>query len=172
MRAWLALALMLPLAAAQAQGFDSRREGREGGSEAKVLLPQYPKPENYLPFEVSATTPFQFFVDAKSLSVGQDGVVRYTLIAKSTDGALNVSFEGMRCSDAKFRVYALGGTDNSWIEVRDSKWLPIRADLRNGQRTELFNYYFCPTSGNITTADEGVRALRNGGNPRARIQGY
>ncbi len=173
MRARLALALMLPLTvAAQAPGFDAGRSERDGGGEAKVPLPQYPKPENYLPFEVSAITPFEFFVDARSISVGQNSVVRYSVIAKSADGALNVSFEGMRCPDAKYRVYALGSAGNSWSEVRDSKWLPIRSEPRNGRRAALFNGYFCPSTGDISTAEEGVAALRNGGNPRAKTYGY
>lgn len=173
MRAWLALALLLPLTvAAQAPGFDTDRGEHGRGGETKVPLPQYPKPENYLPFEVSAITPFSFFVDAMSISVRQDGVVRYTLIAKSADGALNVSFEGMRCSDAQFRVYAFGSTGNGWAEVRDPKWVPIRSEPRNGQRAVLFNGYFCPSAGNVLTADESVRALKNGGNPRAKTHGY
>ena len=173
MRACLALALMLPLlAAAQTSGFDTGRGEREPGAESKVQLPQYPKPENYLQFDVSATTPFSFYVDAKSMSVDPSGVVRYTLIAKSADGGLNVSFEGMRCPDAQYRVYAFGNGRNGWFEVRDSKWAPIRNELRNAQRAVLFNAYFCPSTGDISTAAEGVRALRNGGNPRAIIQGY
>jgi hypothetical protein len=169
----LALALMLPLAvAAQIFGFGPSRPERDSGPDAKVSLPQYPKPDDYLPFEVSAITPFAFFVDAKSISVGEDGVVRYTLIAKSADGALNVSFEGIRCPDAKFRVYAFGGAGRSWAEIRDSKWTPIRNEPRNGQRAVLFNDYFCPSNGDIATADEGVRALKNGGNPGSKVYGY
>ena len=172
MRTWLTLVLiLLPLAAAaQTQGFDSGQRDHRG--EAKVPLPQYPKPENYLPFEVSATTAFSFFVDAKSISVGSDGVVRYTLIAKSPEGVLNVSFEGMRCTDGEFRVYAFGSTGNSWYEVRNSKWEAIRASPRNAQRAVLYRDYFCPVTGDIGTAEEGVRALKSGGNPRATLSGY
>jgi hypothetical protein len=175
MRACLALILMLPLAAgAQLFGSDERasERQRQTGPEAQVTLPQFPRQEDYLPFEVSATTPFDFFVDAKSLSVGADWVVRYTVIAKSSGGALNISFEGMRCADNQFRVYALGRADKTWAEVRNSKWETIRGEARNAQRTVLFNDYFCPMAGNIATAEDGVRALKNGGNPRAGIKGY
>jgi hypothetical protein len=94
------------------------------------------------------------------------------LVAKSADGALNVSFEGMRCPDAQFRVYAIGNAGKSWAEIRDSNWARIRNEPRNGQRAVLFNDYFCPSSGDIATAEEGVQALKNGGNPRAKIHGY
>ncbi len=173
MRAWLALGLVLPLAAwAQSD----RTEGKVGdtgrGGEVQAPLPDYPKSENYLPLQVSATTPFLFFVDAKSISVGKDGVVRYGLIAKSPDGALNVSFEGIRCSDAQFRVYAFGRTENTWSEARNSHWQRIPADARNAQRTVLYRDIFCRAGVIIATADEGVRALRSGGQSRAIFSGF
>lgn len=164
MRAWLALALTLPLAvAAQAPGVDENYGDRDRRSEVKVSLPQYPKPENYLPFEVSGITPFAFFVDAKSVSVGADLVVRYSVIAKSPEGALNVSFEGMRCTEREFRVYAFGRSDNTWSEVRDSRWQAIPDDARNAQRAVLYSNIFCSANGNISTAEAGVRALKRNG---------
>ena len=99
MRAWLALGLILQLAAcARAGNVQGNSSDAGRGHEALDTLPEYPKPENYLQLQVSATTSFDFFVDAKSVSVGSDGVVRYSLIAKSPGGALNTSFEGIRCS--------------------------------------------------------------------------
>lgn len=173
MRAWLALVLILPLAAgAQTSAFEEKSGDRDRRGEVQAPLPQYPKPENYLPFQVSVTTPFVFFVDAKSISVGTDGVVRYSVIAKSSDGGLNISFEGVRCADGQFRVYAFGRADNTWSEVRGSRWAAIREDARNAQRAVLYSDFFCPVSGNIATAEEGVRALKSGGNPRATITGY
>ncbi|HMC44167.1 MAG TPA: CNP1-like family protein [Caballeronia sp.] len=173
MRAWIALGLILPLVAwAQVVGADGNfgDAGRE--DEAQAPRPEYPKPENYLPLQVSGTTPFVFFVDAKSVSVGKDGVVRYSLIAKSSDGALNVSFEGIRCSEHKFRIYAFGRPDNTWSEARSSLWQVMPADSRNAQRAVLYSDFFCPAGGIIHTPEEGVQALRSGRHPRATISGY
>ncbi len=167
MRSWPALALILPLVAgAQTSGIGESDGDQARRGEVQVSLPQYPKPENYLPFEVSATTPFAFFVDAKSLSVGADGVVRYTVIAKSAAGALNISFEGMRCSDRQYRIYALGTADKIWHGARNSKWQVIRSEPRNAQRAVLYGDYFCPFAAPIASADEALRALKSGGNPR------
>lgn len=135
-------------------------------------LPAYPKPENYLPLQVSATTPFDFFVDAKSISVGKDGVVRYSLIATSKDGALNVSFEGLRCSDVQFRVYAFGRPDSTWSEARNSQWRQIPADARNAQRAVLYRDFFCRARGIVGSAEEAVRALRSGGRSGAIFSGF
>lgn len=167
MRAWLAL-LLLPLAAAaQSPGSNDGYGSRDRRGEAKVALPQYPNPENYLPFEVSATTPFNFFVDAKSVSVGPDQVVRYTMIAKSSEGALNISFEGMNCVEHQVRVYALGSANGTWFEPRNSRWEAIRGDTRNAQRLVLYNDFFCPLTAYVANAAEAVRVLRSGGNRRA-----
>jgi hypothetical protein len=91
-RRWLALVILaVPLAAgAQARGSEEGG-GAPAWSEMKSLPPAFPKPENYLPLQVKTTTSFSFAVDAKSVSVDKDGVVRYSLIAKSTEGVLNVS---------------------------------------------------------------------------------
>jgi hypothetical protein len=173
MRAWLALWLILPLAAwAQASSAEGNDGGGGRGGEVQAPLPEYPKPENYLPLQVSATTPFIFFVDAKSVSVGKDGVVRYSLVAKSQDGALSTSFEGIRCSDAQFRIYAFGQSHNTWSESRMPQWQPIPADTRNAQRAVLYRDIFCPGGGVVATAEEAVKALRGGGHPRATNSGF
>jgi CNP1-like family len=174
MRAWIVLMLMLPLAAAaQTPGFGDSHGEQASRAQTPVPLPPYPEPKNYLPFQVSDILPFAFFVDAKSISVSADGVVRYSLIAKSSDGALNISYEGMRCSDGQFRVYAFGRPDKTWFEVRDPKWQVIRKNPSNAQRAVLYNDFFCPVIGGaIATAEEGVRALKNGGNQRATITSY
>jgi hypothetical protein len=162
-RAALALGLLvLPIAAgAQTRGIEAGAQG-SGWSEAQVAPPGFPKPDNYLPLQVTATTTFAFFVDAESVSVGKDGVVRYSMIAKSAEGVLNISFEGIRCSTREYRVYAYGRPDNTWSETRSATWQPIPPDMRNAQRAVLYVDYFCPARGIIRTAEDGVRALRRG----------
>lgn len=173
MRIWLALVLVLPLVAG-AQMRDPGGNAKESGrlDDAQAQLPEYPKPENFLPVRVTATTQFDFFVDAKSVRVGNDGVVRYSLIAKSPDGALNVSFEGIRCSDAKFRIYAFGRPDRTWSEARNPLWQAMPADSRNAQRAVLHSEYFCPGGSIIYTPEEGVQALRAGGHPQGTFTRY
>jgi hypothetical protein len=56
------------------------------GPEPEVELPPFPQDENLLPFTVSATTNNQFLIDGNSLSVGSDGVTRYTLVIVSPPG--------------------------------------------------------------------------------------
>jgi hypothetical protein len=169
MRAWLALALLLPIVAgAQTRTMEDSSADGARRVEVQTPFPEFPKPENYLPLQVNMTTSFTFYVDAKSVSVGKDGVVRYSLIARSTEGVLNISFEGIRCSTRQFRVYAYGRPDNTWSEARISQWQPIPPDTRNAQRAVLYGDYFCPTRDIIGSAEEGVRALRRGPPQEAR----
>jgi hypothetical protein len=136
--------------------------------EEQVVLPSYPKRANMIRFDGGRDTGFRFFVDAASLSVGPDGVVRYVLIARSPFGAENVSYEGLRCRDGEYKIYATGGQDRHWIEARGARWRPV-AERAGPWRRTLAADFFCPGKSPIDTAAEGVEALKRGGNPRANI---
>jgi len=132
-----------------------------------VALPAYPKRENLIEFVVSAASSFRFFVDQASLAVGKDGVIRYTLVARSPAGVENVSYEGIRCKSGTYKVYALGREDGKWIE-RGSDWRPIEPKGAHGWHLVLRREYFCPQRVPIFDAAEGVDALRRGGHPNAK----
>ncbi len=168
MRAVLVLWLLVPFAAwAQVQVFDAAFDDDSRWTQAQSQLPPYPALEDYLPFQVNAVTPFDFFVDAKSVSVGNDGVIRYSLIAKSTQGALNISFEGIRCSGRQYRVYAFGRSDRTWARARTNRWQPLSQDAGNAQRAILYSEFFCPDEAISVGAESVLKALRRGG-PLAR----
>jgi len=86
--------------------------------EIAFQLPAAPRAENLLPFYVSATATQSFAIDAKSVAVGTDGVVRYTLVTTSASGAKNVSYEGIRCQLLQKKLYAFGHADGSWARSR------------------------------------------------------
>ena len=126
-------------------------------------LPSYPKPENFLRVHVSPATAFEFFVDAASVSVGQDGIVRYALIARSTSGAVNVSYEGIRCQPLERKLYAFGRSESTWSPARIPQWVPI--SQTNPQHAALAEDFFCPESRRVRTTEEAVQALRRGNTP-------
>jgi len=128
----------------------------------KALLPPYPKAASMVPFYVGPG-PFAFFVDSGSVRVGQDGVVRYTLIARSRSGATNVSYEGIRCEGYARRVYAFG-SDASWSRATNSQWVPINR-LAAEPQTALANDFFCPERGPVRTTEEALRTLALGNRP-------
>jgi hypothetical protein len=131
----------------------------------KTQLPSYPKPENLLRVHVSPPAAFDFFVDAASVGVGQDGIVRYALIARSTSGAVNVSYEGIRCQPLERKLYAFGRSDSVWSPARISQWVPISRTQTNPQHAALAEDFFCPESRRVRTTEEAVQALRRGNTP-------
>jgi hypothetical protein len=168
--ALVAIASALPAATAQqprdtgadAAKFDDATPWRE----QEVKLPLYPKEERLIRFDTGPTSELRFFVDRDSISVGADGVVRFTLVAKS-DSAANVSYEGIRCSMRERRVYAHGRPDGTWREGRDSQWVRIGPPVTDLHRFVLWNDYFCPKRAPIRSANEGIDALKLGRHPEA-----
>lgn len=133
--------------------------------ELQAQLPDYPKEENYLPFFVSATTENKFYVDGKSISVGEDGVIRYTLIVRTSGGANNVTFEGMRCATSENKLYGFGRSDGTWSKARFSKWKEIEYKDVNRQHHVLHDDFFCQGSVPVKSAEDAVRALKSGYRP-------
>jgi hypothetical protein len=131
--------------------------------EAEARLPPYPKDADLIEFQVSSGTTFRFFVDAASLSVADDGVVRYTLVARSPSGVANVSFEGIRCAAKSYKVFARG-TGGNWSR-RESEWQVIQERTVQRWHNVLYWEFLCPRHRPIETAAEGVNALRRGIHP-------
>jgi len=129
-------------------------------AESAVNLPAPPKKENLLSFYVSPTATIDFSVDAKSLSVDKDGVVRYTLVATSRAGATNISYEGIRCQSAEKKLYAFGQSDGSWSRARRDAWDVIRESGANRQHATLALEYFCDGGGVAGKAETIVERLR------------
>lgn len=162
----LCLALVACAGDAPEQSDWERSHDALNWQETRVTLPAYPKKANLAKFDVGARPDFRFLIDASTLSVGSDGVVRYVLVARSPEGAENVSFEGLRCRDGEYKIYATGGGNGTWISTGAPRWRPVEQGAGSWHK-ELANDYFCPMKEPIRTVAEGVDALRRGGNPRA-----
>jgi len=165
------LALLPGLAAAQPAPRDLYDLPNERApppwDERKIELPHFPKAESLIKIQVDGDVSFDFFVDTDSVSVGGDGVVRYTLVARSSGGASNVSYEGIRCKDGERRLYALGRSDNTWSEARNSRWVAISDLPVNRVQAVLYATYFCPMRILPRDTGEARKMLERGGDPRA-----
>lgn len=152
------LAALLVCAEAFAQQDDIKQDAP--AAESEVTLPAAPQKNHLLPFYVSATTTMDFAIDAKSLSVSSDGIVRYTLVITSPAGARNVSYEGIRCSSAEKKLYATGRPDGSWSPSRRDVWSPISSVGANRHHAALVKDYFCEgdtVAGKAETIIERIR---------------
>ena len=128
--------------------------------ESEVTLPAAPQKSSLLPFYVSATATMDFAIDAKSLSVTPEGIVRYTLVITSKAGASNISYEGIRCSSAEKKLYATGKADGGWSPSRRDVWSPIWDVGANRQHAALVKDYFCEGASVAGKAEAIIERLR------------
>jgi hypothetical protein len=135
--------------------------------ELPLKLPAAPKPDALIAFDPQRPTTMKFFVDPASVTVGTDGIVRYTLVARGEGAAMNVSYEGIRCKTRERKTFAYGRADGSWYQPRDPHWAKIGGSSATGPSFALYEDFFCPARGIVATAVEAVEALRMGGHPRA-----
>ena len=148
---------------------DYEYENEKPWVEIQGQLPSYPKSENLLEFDAGPASNNLHFVDSSSISVGEDGVVRYSLVVKSPAGAMNVTYEGIRCQTNERKVYAYGRANNeTWAPATMGKWVDLEINKQNYAQRALYRYFFCPFGiGMVKDADEAVQALKAGGHPKA-----
>jgi hypothetical protein len=131
--------------------------------EIAASLPAYPKNDNLVAFNVSSATSNTFMIDAASVSVGADRVVRYTVVIESPRGARTVNYEGLRCDPAEYKIYGFGQADGKWSENKRAKWEPFKQRSLLSYHKALFEDHFCHDGIAIHKAEEGIRNLKRGG---------
>lgn len=130
-------------------------------------LPPAPAAVDLLPFDLRNSTDLKAAIDRRSLAVGTDGVVRYVLVLTSARGVRNVSFEGIRCDPAEWKMYAIGREDNTWSAVRDPEWRAAEQKAWNAIRFTLAKDYLCEATG-LPSRDAAAIVRRIKGSVPAR----
>ena len=135
-RAALALAVLLaggPLAAQQRMfGLIGEPQPRE--ATLPVSLPPFAAARL---IAVDTGSRHRVEIDAQSLAVDQERLVRYSLLVTTAGGARNLTYEALRCDTRERRVMAVGRRDDSWSVTPDSPWRPVvrtnAADLHHAE---------------------------------------
>lgn len=171
MQACLAAALgaMLGLPPAlQAQsGLPVPKREEDTFVEKEVVMPAYPQAAALLRFPTDWTS-HAILVDAPSLSIGEDGVVRYVLVVRSAGGAEGVTFEGLRCATGERRTFAYGrkaGEGGTWSVARNSGWVAISDSRINRHYFEFWRDVFCEGK-RIEQKPQILENLKRGGRER------
>ena len=130
---------------------------------AALQLPAAPKPEALLRVPMSADDEMRFFIDAASVRRIDSHQLRYTLVARSRQGADNVDYETFDCARGAWKVEALwqGGR---WVEQHGSEWLMVDPGLA-GVHGALYNGYLCADNAVDGDAAAVVARLRRGMRP-------
>lgn len=161
-----AIAIALALATLQpslstAQQYDSRgniipgtepppkidKIPKERVPERDTPPPPAPRPENLMRLDVPKFPGREVQVDRTAFSVGADEIVRYTLIATSANGLVQVSYEGIRCGPDEWRSYFLGRPDGGWTKDFTSQWQRVNDAGPGAIRYLLAKAFFCTPQG-------------------------
>ncbi len=111
--------------------------------EANVAPPPYPKDSDLVEFYLRGQTRNRFFIDASSLTVGPDRIVRFALVIRVPEGAENATFSGLRCSDRDWKDYFLGRSDRTWSLNQAAQWRRIQDLGFNNYQGTLYQDYMC-----------------------------
>jgi hypothetical protein len=111
-------------------------------SEDELKLPPLPEEGALIEFRPRGSSSNRYYIDRDSVSLGEDRVVRYTALVRSRNGVDNISYEGLRCKDAKYKVYAYGTPKGEWKEARGPQWRDVGVSVGNF-RFSLFKDYLC-----------------------------
>lgn len=135
-------------------------EAKPVWKEIEPAFPAFPESANLIPLDLESASTSSSFVDEKSLTLAEDGVVRFTLVVRGAGGAQNVSFEGIRCDTAERKLYAIGRGDKEWVRPRTDEWQRIRDNAFNRQYALLAKDFFCPLGSIRPNRDQIVQSLR------------
>lgn len=123
----LGLAALLTLTSLTAASFAMAADDDEAPWQEKATAaPQKFSIDKLQPFTVSPDSSLAFGIDPETLTVGEDWVVRYVMVARSASGALNVLYEGIRCQSAEVKTYARWDNNRSaWHTPSNTEWKPL-----------------------------------------------
>ena len=130
--------------------------------EETITLPSPPQDADLQRFELRADANATAAIDRRSLSVGKDAIVRYTLVVTPDGGVRNVTYEAMRCGPAEFKIYATGGSHGAWTSASQPTWRPVESKFYNAVRYTLAKDYLCELDGGPTASPERIiRKIRD-----------
>ena len=143
-------------------------EEAKSWQEDKVEYPALPQESNLASIYLNATSANQYWVDTQSVSVGTDGVIRYTYVVLSSGGVRGTTYEGIRCDTRELRRYAVLRNNMEWVRSRNESWSRITESPGHRQHAVLYLGYFCPDGIAVRDKEEAINNLKRGGRPSSQ----
>jgi hypothetical protein len=110
--------------------------------EEAITLPERYDPDDLQSFSLRGDNDrLTYAIERKSLRTGDDGVSRFIVVIRSNQGAINSSYEGLRCGHREYRVYAYG-SGQGLTPLPGTDWQPI-AKGANDYRAILYEDLIC-----------------------------
>lgn len=116
--AWLTLSLCATATAWTQTGNDEVE-----WKEAEVPAPPVFDVAKLVTLDVSPNSTMVYGVDPATIQISlSDSVVRYVMVARSSSGATNVMYEGIRCATGEFKTYARYLPEGRWQMQVNPQW--------------------------------------------------
>lgn len=160
--------LLLPTAQARDILMDDPQPGPKwvkaapAWQEGEIEVPEQIDLNDLQEFRVGALKRrFRYFIERNSLKTHDDGVTRFALVIRSASGAVNSSYEGFRCREREYRVYAYGNAERL-VSAAGSAWSPIPKDESTDYRAALYDDLLCNLlTGRPNPPAEVIRAMQD-----------
>jgi hypothetical protein len=116
--------------------------------------------QHLVPFDVSVNSALSYGIDPASISVGRDSIVRYVVVARSSSGATNAMYEGIRCGTGEVKTYARYSSDGRWNVVRQPEWHSLFGYMPSHHSRALAAQGLCNGNGPGASPDAILRELK------------
>ena len=131
--------------------------------EAPPLPAQPPTQRNLVALDLSTPSGLRYGIDAASLNLGADRVVRYVVVIHGVNAPLQAWYEGLNCATDEVKTYARWSSGNqSWQAVEAPVWRALSGNLPSRHALVLARQGACPTGATAPAAstEDILRALR------------
>ena len=98
-------------------------------AEGQVPPPPAFSTAHVLPLEMPPHISVKVGVDADSIQVGDDGVVRYVIVMGNRSGNTNAVYEGIRCASGDVKTYARLTSGGAWTLQNNAPWRPLTTNM-------------------------------------------
>lgn len=99
--------------------------------------------DKLLPIEMPRYLSVKLGIDPDSLTLSKDGIVRYVVVAVSSSGNINASYEGIWCRAGEVKTYARAGNDGKWEAVDKPQWKALSASQPSMHALALARHGIC-----------------------------
>lgn len=112
--------------------------------------------------DVDARGSLQYGIDPATVQIGEDGVVRYVMVARSSSGAMTAMYEGVRCSTGDYKLYARYNAAR-WTPTDAPNWTSLWESTRIKHPLAFARQGGCDNRATPSSVREIVRRLKSPG---------